>query len=271
LVIFPTLSITIPNHQLVGIDWEYTTQGILSDTNSSTKVVKMRQADVGVLNAMPILGLPLLSSTYLMVDYESSTFELSAAIPTTKQQIRPYSFTNCTDSSSSTNQKNSNMSLSGGEIAGVVVGAVLGLLALGCILLYLTSSKLLPAALQRKRSNRINDTNELGGNERARNITEPVEIDSHQAVELGSEYEAGLPIPEKERREECPGDTLVFSELSGGYLPQELPGEDVISNTSAPVKNGHNDTSLTQSTAMKSQASTVSPMTSENSTMELKR
>jgi hypothetical protein len=224
-IIFPALSITIPNHQLVGADWDYNSNGSLVETSNTTKVYKMTQFDPNVPNRMPVFGIPLLSSSYLMVDHDSGNFNLSASIPTTRQDIVSFPNTACGGASNSKNADKTSISLSGSAIAGIVVGAVFGPLALIYILIFLRPWKSIPISFLRNASGKTKGESELDGSSSARTMSHTVEIDSSYITELASDPERDLSYHEKDQKDMGnPGYTIAFSELSGGYLPHELSG-----------------------------------------------
>jgi hypothetical protein len=160
----------------------------------------------------------------LTVDYESGIFNISAAIPTSKEQLVTLSSNSCSESSSSSAPIKASRLISGGQIAGIVLGVVLGASGLGSVLIFLRSSKSISAILQRKSSDSQDGIDELDGEIPVRNQTEVAETESRSPVELGSASERGVPYSEKDNSSGNTGE-LAFSELSGDYLPHELASE----------------------------------------------
>ncbi|EGE08932.1 aspartic-type endopeptidase [Trichophyton equinum CBS 127.97] len=184
------LQVTIPNHQLVlpNVEIDDNGQQKLIDGNKTINFGQSRH------EAMPYLGQPFLTSAYIHVNNDLKEFSVWQANPTTDTNlITIQSGSNCDD----------NSSLSGGAIAGIVVGAVafLAIAALGLFFF-----------LKRRNQNRDRDS------------------------------KAGLPLVNtSQRAEEDKKDTPLEmdagvsqqapSELpSRDYEPQELPADVPTSN-----------------------------------------
>lgn len=148
------LTIKIPNNQLVIPDIDLDQGGNVVEKNSSIAEVMINSLESTNGDDMAILGRTFLTSAYLYVDYESNTFTLWSSKNTTDSNIsviRSATNSSCTTSSSNGttstgssggSSANSNSTpasvsspgkISGGAIAGIVIGVILLLLLLGLI------------------------------------------------------------------------------------------------------------------------------------------
>ena len=88
MVLSSGLEIRIPNHQLVLPDYHISPQGELI-VNGSDRVVRINSLQDVNLYDMPVLGVPFLSSAYLLVNQDTKQFTLWKSNPTTARNPLP--------------------------------------------------------------------------------------------------------------------------------------------------------------------------------------
>lgn len=187
------LQITIPNHQLVlpNVEIDDNGQQKIVDGNKTINFGQTRH------EAMPYLGQPFLTSAYIHVNNDMKEFSVWQANPTTDTDlVTVRGGSNCDDDSS----------LSGGAIAGIVIGVVafLAIAALGLFFF-----------LKRRNKNRDRDskaglplvnTSQRAEEDKKHNHDTPLEMDAGVSQQAPSE------LPDRD------------------YSPQELPADVPTSN-----------------------------------------
>lgn len=131
------LKITIPNHQLVVPDISIDPEGntIFNDTTREVLLNPLQEIN---RNDMPLLGKTFLTSAYLNVNYDTGTFAMWQATPTTEENLVGVgkSSAGCRIVSNSTSDPNipttgapapSDSKISTAAIAGIAVGAAASL------------------------------------------------------------------------------------------------------------------------------------------------
>jgi hypothetical protein len=135
-------TIRVRNDQLVVPDRTISSSGaIVANATSSNLLINVLQ-EINV-NDQIKLGRQFLTAAYLSLNYDTSTFSLWQANPTLQQNLVALDKNNneqphdCSSTSSGLSQSRSprgKKALSGGAIAGIVIGAVIGvLLVVGAI------------------------------------------------------------------------------------------------------------------------------------------
>ncbi|KAI9674535.1 MAG: hypothetical protein M1817_001873 [Caeruleum heppii] len=140
--------VRVPNHQLVTRDISIQDSGQIVEMNSSRREVKINSPGGINANDMPFLGMPFLSSVYLMVDYERDQFSLLGVRPIDDEPlapIRPQSVASCLDSLAPTESRGTEFpvptvgrkTIPPRSIAGASIGGVIGVtLMIGAAFLY---------------------------------------------------------------------------------------------------------------------------------------
>lgn len=132
--------VRIPNHQLVIPNYAINNEGFIFEANSTTRELLINSLEGRRQNDMPLLGLPFLSSAYLLVDQDHEEFTLWNYDPNlTEKRLVPIG-PNCsagsggaagsatTDSAAPLPEASSgSRSLSAGSIVGIVLGSLAGL------------------------------------------------------------------------------------------------------------------------------------------------
>ena len=147
ITISNSLTITIPNHQLVQAYYTFDSDGSYSVNNTVSELM-INPLQAGNANDIPKFGMTFFQAAYLHVNHETNSFTLwEAANPTGKNSsfagISSRSGTGCGSANNATNTTSpatspspgsgsggDNSGISTGAIAGIAVGAVLGVLAL---------------------------------------------------------------------------------------------------------------------------------------------
>ncbi|KAL8650609.1 MAG: hypothetical protein Q9210_003720, partial [Variospora velana] len=132
--------VKVPNHQLVIPDYAIGTPGFIIEANPRVRELLINSLEGGSRDHMPILGVPFLSSVYLLVDQDHEEFTLWKYDPTlTEKRLVPIGLTcgggfdgaassTTTDSASPLPRASSGgRSLSTGSIVGIVIGTLAGL------------------------------------------------------------------------------------------------------------------------------------------------
>ncbi|KAM5439351.1 hypothetical protein MferCBS31731_004773 [Microsporum ferrugineum] len=188
------LQITIPNHQIVlpNVAIDDNGEQEIVDNNKTVNFAQTRQG------VMSYLGQPFLTAAYLHVDNELKEFTVWQVNPTTDTELVPVQH----DSDECGNDDDSS-SLSGGAIAGIVVGVVafLALAALGLFFFL-------------RRRNQSKDRDSKAGLPLV-NTSHGVEDKKHynpQEMDAGVGQQAPAELPDRD------------------YPPQELPADVPSSN-----------------------------------------
>ncbi|KKA17825.1 hypothetical protein T310_8237 [Rasamsonia emersonii CBS 393.64] len=162
IVLDSGLSVRIPNHVLVNPDLIVNkTNGHLYINDSSLEVLINSQQTINA-NDLPIIGRQFFSAAYVMLNQDSNEFTLWAANPTTDEDLVAVDENNqvveqfCAPGSGNTTQTPTNITspqsaskpsataspdkasrgLSGGAIAGIVVGSLAGIAAIAASTYY---------------------------------------------------------------------------------------------------------------------------------------
>ncbi|KAL9018876.1 MAG: hypothetical protein Q9185_003847 [Variospora sp. 1 TL-2023] len=132
--------VRIPNHQLVIPDYAINTEGLIVETNPRVRELLINSLEGRRQDHMPLLGVPFLSSAYLLVDQDHEEFTLWNYDPTlTEKRLVPIG-PNCSGgfggvaSSATTDSvpeaSSGSRSLSAGSIVGIVLGSLAALVVI---------------------------------------------------------------------------------------------------------------------------------------------
>ena len=178
---------TVKNSQLVipdqAIDAE---SGLVVVTNSSMVELLINSLQNDTQNNLPRLGKPFLSGVYLLVDLDHGTYTLWPAQPTQDERLVAMDGSCFEPQTSSTSPSGSTSStLSGGAIAGIVIGSIAA-----CLLAIALSLLIVKKRSQKARRNAALGNNQAGGmiQRFEEPNSEPQEVDSQlQRAEADSQ------------------------------------------------------------------------------------
>lgn len=94
------LSTTIPNHELIQPFRDFDFDGNPVITKPKKNILMLNSLQSINAKDLPLLGIPFLSSTYLVVDSDQGQFQLGESIPSSSQALVPGAHSQCTQSSS---------------------------------------------------------------------------------------------------------------------------------------------------------------------------